>query len=126
MTKKTGNSPQRTIFYGSDTGAVEYHPNATPDGRGNAISIDWTSTATAKPRGRPVEKDWQGALRWLIAKVARDGLPTERGGRKEVLRWMEEWFADQGIEAGRTQIEEQIRLIYQELEAPRREWENVA
>lgn len=126
MSKKTSNPPQRTFLYGSDTGDVEYHPNAAPDGWGNAYSIKDRWRSTAAPRGAPIKRDWQGALRWLVAKVARDGLPAERGGRKEVLRWMEEWFADQGLEAGRTQIEEQIRLIYQELDAPRREWEDVA
>lgn len=115
MTKqdKIFPDPKKSVFAGSDTGEVEFLPKSTPDGK-NAYVVTWSTVS--KPRGRPTEIDWQSALLWLVAKVAKDGLPEGYGKQTIVFDWLQQWFINHELEAGRSQIMEQVRRIYTELE----------
>jgi hypothetical protein len=94
----------------TDTGDVEYIP--TDKGR-MAYIVTFPADAR-KPRGRPVEKDWQAVLRWLVVKVSEEGLPKDRGGQAKVAGWVSQWFIDNDLEASMSQINDQVRLIYEE------------
>lgn len=105
MTKK-----RKSII--TDTGAVEYLP--TDKGK-MVYAVSWPDDVE-RPRGRPVEKDWQGVLRWLVAKAAEEGLPKGWGAQAMVEGWMQQWFIDRDLEASETIIKEQVRGIYEEVE----------
>ena len=93
----------------TDTGAVEYLP--TDEGK-MAYAVTWPPDVERPTRGRPVKQDWQGVLRWLVAEVAKKGLPTGAGAQATVEGWIRGQFLDNNFDVSDTLIKEQVRKIY--------------
>lgn len=105
--------PTKLIISGGDTGYVEYTQIKTLKGKVNAYVI---SAPVEPPFGPPTKHDWHGALRHLIVKFAKEPLPEGHGKHKKVVGWMQDWFTANGKQASLTQIEGEVRLIFEELE----------
>lgn len=68
------------------------------------------------PRGRAMTYDWPGALRYVIAKVAREGFPQGHGSQAVVERWLHEWFGESDLYVAVDTVRTQARLILEEIE----------
>ncbi len=96
----------------TDTGYVE---RLIDDKGGHAYVINWPEGVERPPgKGRPTEKDWQGVLLWLLAKVGKEGegLPQGRGAKAEVIGWIMQWFIDRDLDASESLIKRQVDRIY--------------
>ena len=98
----------RQAIVSTDTGDVE---RFTDEKTGNPAYITWLRAGT---RGRPTEKDWLAAMRWLVVKVNKDGLPTGRGANTILADWIHKALAANNMEASQSMVAEHARLILAE------------
>ena len=101
-----------TIFFG-DTGDVSRTFDPKTRKRGYVGKLP---DGTAPPLGRATKKDWVGVMYLVIAKVAKDGLPTGRGAQTELARWIHDALASKDMEASQSMVADHARLILAEVE----------
>ena len=71
---------------------------------------------TAPPLGAPTGIDWLAAMRWLVVKVSKDGLPhQERGAQAEVERWLSQWFINQNFNVAETSLRTHVRQLFDDV-----------
>lgn len=98
---------QQRFYVETDTGRVSYLES--PWGSGNAYSFQLPAN-----KGRPIDKDWQGVLRYLIARAVKGKLSTKPADlEKAILEWFE--TNDLDDKTSRSQAQQQVSLILKEI-----------
>jgi hypothetical protein len=106
--KQSERRPFKHII--TDTGpAIEFEQTI----EGKRIANIYTGEPMRRGRARPTETEWQGALRYVIALVNNQGLPTGRGAKTKIRRWMEERFGERDCYPSETELKRHARLIYE-------------
>ena len=102
---------KKTGYVITDTGVVDLF--STHDDK-TAFFVN--QPPPPQPRGAPTQKDWQGALISVIARVDKEGLPPpEHGAQAKVARWMVEWLnLNTDKRPSDSQLKEVARQIYKE------------
>jgi hypothetical protein len=95
----------------TDTGSVEHLP--AEKGK-TAYVVTWAQDA-GPPPGRPIEKDWVGVMHRVIAKVAKDGLPTGRGAQTVLAGWIHDALASKDMETSQSMAAKHARQILAEV-----------
>jgi hypothetical protein len=106
----TGMDEEEFII--NDTGRVSHR--STDEGK---MAYVWKRPAGARPlRGRPPKLDWPAAMRWLVVKVSRDGLPEGYGAQAEVESWVSQWFINQGNDdVSETMVREHVHKLFDDV-----------